>query len=221
VNALDIAPRLITLEGGEGAGKSTVLSALAQALRAPGYEVVTTREPGGTPLAERIRELLLHPDNADAPTADTELLLMFASRAQHVASVVRPALARGAWVLSDRFTDASHAYQGGGRGVDRTTIAMLESRFVGLQPGLTLLLDVPVAVGRARAQGRASSNSVQPDRIEAEADGFFERVRSAYRDLAAAQPRRFRMIDASQPAERVAADAVAALDDYLQGLPQG
>ena len=215
MNALDIAPRLITLEGGEGAGKSTVLSALAQALRAPGDEVVTTREPGGTPLAERIRELLLHPGNADAPTADTELLLMFASRAQHVATVVRPALARGAWVLSDRFTDASHAYQGGGRGVDRTTIAMLESRFVGLQPGLTLLLDVPVAVGRARAQGRNA-----PDRIEAEADGFFERVPSAYRDLATAQAQRFRVIDATQPAERVAADAVAALDHYLQGLPR-
>ena len=215
MNALDIAPRLITLEGGEGAGKSTVLSALAQALRGRGGEVVTTREPGGTPLAERIRELLLHPDNSDAPGADTELLLMFASRAQHVATVVRPALARGAWVLSDRFTDASHAYQGGGRGVDRTTIAMLESRFVGLQPGLTLLLDVPVAVGRARAQGRNA-----PDRIEAEADGFFERVRNTYRDLAVAQPQRFRVIDATQPAERVAADAVAVLDHYLQRLPQ-
>ena len=215
MNTLDIAPRLITLEGGEGAGKSTVLSALAQALRGRGGEVVTTREPGGTPLAERIRELLLHPDNSDAPGADTELLLMFASRAQHVATVVRPALARGAWVLSDRFTDASHAYQGGGRGVDRTTIAMLESRFVGLQPGLTLLLDVPVAVGRARAQGRNA-----PDRIEAEADGFFERVRNTYRDLAVAQPQRFRVIDATQPAERVAADAVAVLDHYLQRLPQ-
>lgn len=215
MNALETASRLITLEGGEGAGKSTVLSALAQALRGHGGEVVTTREPGGTPLAERIRVLLLHPDIADVPTADTELLLMFASRAQHVASVVRPALARGAWVLSDRFTDASHAYQGGGRGVDGATIAMLESRFVGLQPGLTLLLDVPVAVGRARAQGRAA-----PDRIEAEADGFFERVRGAYRDLATTQPQRFRVIDASQPAERVAADAVAALDHYLQGLQQ-
>lgn len=213
MTALDIAPRLVTLEGGEGAGKSTVLSALAQVLHGQGGEVVTTREPGGTPLAERIRELLLHPGHDDAPAADTELLLMFASRAQHVAGVVRPALARGAWVLSDRFTDASHAYQGGGRGVDAATIAMLESRFVGLQPGLTLLLDVPVAVGRARAQGRAA-----PDRIEAEADGFFERVRGAYRDLAACQPRRFRVIDASQPAERVAADAVAALGQYLQGL---
>lgn len=216
MSALETAPRLITLEGGEGAGKSTVLSALAQALRANGGdEVVTTREPGGTPLAERIRELLLHPDTADAPTADAELLLMFASRAQHVARVVKPALTRGAWVLSDRFTDASHAYQGGGRGVDVATITALESRFVGLQPGLTLLLDVPVAVGRARAQGRAA-----PDRIESEADGFFERVRGAYRDLANAQPRRFRTIDASQPAERVAADAVAALEHYLQGLPR-
>lgn len=214
MNALEIASRLITLEGGEGAGKSTVLSALARALRGQGGEVVTTREPGGTPLAERIRELLLHPGNNDAPTADTELLLMFASRAQHVATVVRPALARGAWVLSDRFTDASHAYQGGGRGVDGETIAKLESRFVGVQPGLTLLLDVPVAVGRARAQGRAA-----PDRIEAEADGFFERVRSAYRNLATAQPERFRVIDAGQPPGQVAADAVAALDQYLQGLP--
>lgn len=213
MSVLESAAKLITLEGGEGAGKSTVLSALAQALSGRGEEVVTTREPGGTPLAERIREMLLHPNHADAPTAETELLLMFASRAQHVASVVKPALARGAWVLSDRFTDASHAYQGGGRGVDGATIAMLESRFVGVQPGLTLLLDVPVAVGRARAQGRAA-----PDRIESEADGFFERVRGAYRDLATQQPRRFRIIDASQPAERVAVDAVAALDHYLQGL---
>lgn len=210
-DSLATAPRLITLEGGEGAGKSTVLAALAQALRAHGGDVVTTREPGGTPLAERIRELLLHPDNADPPAAGTELLLMFASRAQHVTTVVRPALERGAWVLSDRFTDASHAYQGGGRGVDAATILQLESRFVGMRPGLTLLLDVPVAVGRARAQGRGA-----PDRIESEADGFFERVREAYRACAAAEPERFHVIDASQPADRVAAEAVAALDRYLQ-----
>ncbi|WP_103076061.1 dTMP kinase [Solilutibacter silvestris] len=211
-----MAPRLITLEGGEGAGKSTVLAALAQALRVHGGEVVTTREPGGTPLAERIRELLLHPDNADAPTAETELLLMFASRAQHVSVVVQPALARGDWVLSDRFTDASFAYQGAGRGVDAATIRQLEARFVGLRPGLTLLLDVPVAVGRARAQGRAA-----PDRIESEADGFFECVRATYRELAAAEPRRFHVIDASQPAEQVAAAAVAALDRYLQRMDRG
>ncbi|MBN8262448.1 MAG: dTMP kinase, partial [Xanthomonadales bacterium] len=140
-------PRLLTLEGGEGAGKTTVLRALREALLADGFEVVSTREPGGTPLAEQVRALLLDP--AHEPAApETELLLMFAARAQHVREVVLPALARGAWVVSDRFTDSSYAYQGHARGLDLGFIAELERRVVGIEPGLTLLLDLGVAHGR-------------------------------------------------------------------------
>jgi len=201
--------RFVSLEGGEGAGKTTVLGALRTALQEEGYEVVSTREPGGTPLAEMIRRLLLDPSHEPA-SAETELLLMFAARAQHVRETIRPALERGAWVLSDRFTDSSYAYQGGGRGLDADLIAALERRVVGLQPGLTLLLDVGVAQGRERARGR----DLVPDRIEGERDEFFERVRAAYRARAAAEPDRFRVIDASQPPDRVAADAVAQLQAW-------
>nr|HMM24184.1 dTMP kinase [Pseudoxanthomonas mexicana] len=152
-------PRLITLEGGEGAGKTSAIAAIRDRLQAAGHEVVLTREPGGTPLAERIRELLLNPqDEALAP--ETELLLMFASRAQHVREVVRPALRRGAFVVSDRFTDSSYAYQGAGRGLDPEWIAALERRAVGVKPGLTLLLDLDVREGRARTAGR----DLWPDR---------------------------------------------------------
>ncbi|MEP6632583.1 MAG: dTMP kinase [Luteimonas sp.] len=203
--------RFVTLEGGEGAGKTTVLNALREALQADGSEVVGTREPGGTPLAERIRALLLNADTDsgphEPPCAETELLLMFAARAQHVRETVMPALDRGAWVLSDRFTDSSYAYQGGGRGLDPTFIAELERRVVGLQPGLTLLLDIDVAQGRERTRGR----DLYPDRIESERDEFFERVRAAYRVRADAEPQRFRVIDAMRPVERVAAEAVRQL----------
>ncbi|MGN6112057.1 MAG: dTMP kinase [Luteimonas sp.] len=206
--------RFLSLEGGEGAGKTTVLKALRAELEADGGEVVCTREPGGTPLAEQIRGLLLDPAH-EPPTPETELLLMFASRAQHVAETVRPALARGAWVVSDRFTDSSYAYQGGGRGLDPAFIAELERRVVGLQPGLTLLLDLGVDEGRARARGRdlfgSGGAAPGPDRIEREHDTFFERVRDAFLARAAAEPARFRVIDATRPAEAVAADAVAAL----------
>jgi dTMP kinase len=209
MSALPTHARFVSLEGGEGAGKSTVLEALREALAAGGDEVLCTREPGGTPLAEMVRRLLLDP--AHEPAApETELLLMFAARAQHVRETILPALARGAWVLSDRFTDSSYAYQGGGRGLDAGLIDELERRVVGLRPGLTLLLDLPVAQGRARAMGRAGA----PDRIEAEQDGFFERVRDAFRARAAAEPARFRVIDASRPVERVVADAVAALQAW-------
>lgn len=202
-------PRFISLEGGEGAGKSTVLHALAARLREGGDEVVLTREPGGTPLAERIRALLL--DRADdAPLAQTELLLMFAARAQHAACTVRPALARGAWVLSDRFTDSSYAYQGAGRGVDTAFIATLERETVGLQPGLTLLLDLCIRTGRERAAGRTAA----PDRIEAEQDAFFQRVRDGFLARATAEPARFRVLDAGCDAEAVAAAACTALDAY-------
>jgi dTMP kinase len=205
-DGLRTEPRLVTLEGGEGAGKTTVLDALRDALHAQGHEVVCTREPGGTPLAERVRELLLDPAH-EPPTPETELLLMFASRAQHVRETVLPALARGAWVLSDRFTDSSYAYQGGGRGLDPGFIAELERRVVGIRPGLTLLLDVHVSEGRERARGRDGA----PDRIERERDGFFERARAAFLARAAAEPARFRVLDASQPAATVAAEAVAML----------
>lgn len=203
-------PRLITLEGGEGAGKTTVLHALRDTLRASGAEVVCTREPGGTPLAEQIRGLLLD-SRHEPPAAEVELLLMFASRAQHVRETIVPALQRGAWVLSDRFTDSSYAYQGGGRGLDAGAISELEHRVVGIQPGLTLLLDLAVHQGRDRTRGRDPA----PDRIECEHDDFFERVRAAYLARAAAEPQRFRVIDAT-PAARVVADAaVAQLRAYM------
>ena len=199
-------PRLVTLEGGEGAGKTTVLEALRDALQAQGHEVVCTREPGGTPLAELVRALLLDPAH-EPPTPQAELLLMFASRAQHVHGTVLPALRRGAWVLSDRFTDSSYAYQGGARGLDKDFIAMLEARVVGIRPGLTLLLDVPVAQGRERVRGRDGDI----DRIERERDGFFERARETFLARAAAEPGRFRVLDASQPADAVAGEAVRLL----------
>ena len=209
MSGLTAHPRFVSLEGGEGAGKTTVLDALRAALRERGEEVVGTREPGGTPLAEMIRGLL-HDPSHEPPSAEAELLLMFAARAQHVRETILPALERGAWVLCDRFTDSSYAYQGGGRGLDPAWIAELERRVVGVQPGLTLLLDVDVARGRERARGR----DLLPDRIESERDEFFERVRAAYRARAAAEPARFRVVDASRPASEVAADAVRQLQAW-------
>jgi dTMP kinase len=207
-------PRFITLEGGEGAGKTSAITAIRELLSARAQEVVLTREPGGTPLAERIRELLLNPQD-ETLVAEAELLLVFAARAQHVRQVVRPALQRGAFVVSDRFTDSSYAYQGEGRGLDADWIAALERRAVGLKPGLTLLLDLDVREGRARTAGR----DLWPDRIESEQDDFFERVRAGFRKRAAAEPRRFRVIDAAQPPAQVAAAVTAALSDWLQDNP--
>jgi dTMP kinase len=206
-------PRFITLEGGEGAGKSTVLSALREALHETGREVVSTREPGGTPLAEQIRGLLLDTHH-ETPTIDTELLLMFAARAQHVRETILPALERGAWVISDRFTDASYAYQGAARGGDPGFIAELERRVVGIAPALTLLLDVPVAIGLQRARGRGAA-----DRIEGERDDFFERVREGYLARAEAEPRRFRVVDATQSPQSVAAEAVAHVRRLIGATP--
>ena len=204
-------PRLVTLEGGEGAGKTSAIAAIRDRLQAAGHEVVLTREPGGTPLAERIRELLLGAQ--DEPlAAESELLLMFASRAQHVREVVRPALRRGAFVISDRFTDSSYAYQGAGRGLDPEWIAALERRAVGLKPGLTLLLDLDVREGRARTAGR----DLWPDRIESEQDDFFQRVRAVFRERAQQDPQRFALVDASQVQPRVAADVVARVEQFLQ-----
>ena len=200
---------LITLEGGEGAGKSTVLAAIRDALAAAGHEVVCTREPGGTPAGEAIRAVLLDP--AQPLCAETELLLMMASRAQLVRELVEPALARGADVLCDRFTDASFAYQGGGRGLDGGRIAELERWAAARKPDLTFLLDLGVEAGLARARGRGG----EPDRIEREAGDFFERVRAAYLARAAAEPGRFRVIDASQSVETVVAEVSARLREFL------
>jgi dTMP kinase len=180
--------RFITLEGVDGAGKSTHLGFVAEWLRQQGREVIVTREPGGTPLGETLRELLLHRDM----DADTELLLMFAARQAHLATLILPALARGAWVVSDRFTDASYAYQCGGRGIEAARIAALETWVQrGFQPDLTLLFYVPPvgAVARRWAGGGA-------DRFEREAGSFFSRVRNAYLDRARAEPGRIRVLDA-------------------------
>ena len=206
---LQTYPRLVSIEGGEGAGKSTVIRALRDRLESQGERVITTREPGGTPLAEKIRTLLLDPAHEPA-TPETETLLMFAARAQHVRETILPALESGAWVLCDRFTDSSYAYQGAGRGVDEALIATLERDCVGITPSLTFLLDIDVAAGRARMRSRGG----EPDRIERERDEFFQRVRAGFLRRAEAAPQRFRVIDASQPAEAVAQAALAALEAH-------
>lgn len=188
--------RFITLEGGEGVGKTTNLDWVATWLTTRGIEVVKTREPGGTPRAEAMRGLLLDPHQSEPLDADAELLLVFAARAQHLARVIKPALERGAWVLCDRFTDATFAYQGGGRGLGFERIAQLED-FVqqGLQPDLTLLLDMPMQA----AQQRVDARGQQRDRFEQEQGAFFQAVREAYLARAAQAPERIVIIDASQP----------------------
>ena len=203
----------ITLEGPEGAGKSTNREYLAELLMQAGIEVVLTREPGGTPLAERIRELLLAPDS-EVMAVDTELLLMFAARAQHLAGVIRPALARGAVVLCDRFTDATYAYQGGGRGLAHERIAILEQFVQGdLRPDLTLVFDLPVEVGLARAAARGKL-----DRFEQEQQSFFEAVRQTYLARAAQAPERYRVLDAAQPLSQVQADLAALVPALLERI---
>jgi dTMP kinase len=205
--------KLITLEGGEGAGKSTVLEAVRTLLAQRGIDAVVTREPGGTPAGEAIRAVVLDPALRSL-CAETELLLMFAARAQLVREVIQPALATRRWVLSDRFTDASFAYQGGGRGQPAERIADLEQWAAdGLQPDLTLLLDVPVAEGLKRANGRGAA-----DRIEMDNADFFERVRAAYRERAAAEPQRFRLIDASRPLDDVLAQVRAIVAAFLDHI---
>ena len=202
--------RFITVEGIEGAGKSTQMDAVRRFLEARQVPVVVTREPGGTPLGESIRGLLLDPGNGGM-AADTELLLVFAARAEHIHKVIRPALEQGRWVLSDRFTDATFAYQGGGRGIASERIAALESWVQGdLRPDLTLLLDVPVESGMTRIAGRG-----RPDRFESEEQAFFERIRTCYLDRAAAEPARFRSIDARAPVDRVSAAVIAAVASLL------
>ncbi len=203
--------RFITLEGIEGAGKSSVARALAGELQRRGLEVVLTREPGGTPLAERVRELVL--SRGEEPVDPlAELLLMMAARALHLKNLIRPALATGRWVICDRFTDATRAYQGAGRGLDEALIESLAAAVQqGPEPDRTLVLDLPVNVGLARARGRADGG----DRFEDETRRFFERVRERYLELTRAEPRRCRRIDAEAPPGQVLAASLAALGDLL------
>jgi len=200
----------ITLEGIEGAGKSTCMALVSRLLREAGRAILETREPGGTSLGEALRELLLG-QRYDGMADDTELLLMFAARAEHLQRKILPALESGRWVLCDRFTDATYAYQGGGRGIDPARIGVLEQWVQqGLKPDLTLLLDLPPEVGLERA-GRRSA----PDRFEKEQRPFFERVRQVYLDLAAAEPGRFRVIDAGRPLEEVERQVSRAVQEFV------
>lgn len=203
--------KFITVEGGEGAGKSTNLEFIRRLLESEGYQVVFTREPGGTTLGEDIRELLLghkHTGMAD----DTELLLMFGARAEHLARKIKPALESGKWVLCDRFTDASYAYQGGGRGIDPERIRQLENWVQGgLKPDLTLLLDLPVDVGLTRAGARS-----EPDRFESEELAFFNKVRSTYLEIAAAEPERVKVVNAANSLDEVQHQIEAVLKAFFR-----
>jgi len=203
--------RLVTVDGGEGAGKTTQMESIREYLERRGYRVVMTREPGGTSLGEEIRALLLgHRDGGMTLAAET--LLMFAARAEHLERVIRPALAAGYWVLCDRFTDATYAYQGGGRGLPLERIAVLEDWVQGeLRPDLTLLLNVPVATGLMRAGRRGVA-----DRFEREDVIFFERVRAIYLERAAREPDRYRIVDASQSVEAVRAEVETVLAKWLE-----
>ena len=206
----------VTLEGIEGAGKTTVAAALIALLEQRGYAVQATREPGGTPLAEQLRGILLSRGSETiSPVAET--LLMFAARSVHIENRIRPALARGEWIICDRYTDATRAYQGAERSVDAGWIEQLAKEVhAGVEPDLTLLLDLPVVVGLERArQRRVARGEMVMDRFESQAIEFFERVRRAYLQLAAAAPQRFVVIDATQPLEAVINAAQAALSDTL------
>jgi dTMP kinase len=205
--------RFITFEGIEGVGKSSQLESARALLAGRGIEVLATREPGGTPLGERLRALVLGRD--ESVSAATELFIMLAARAEHVARVIKPALERGAWVLCDRYSEATFAYQGGGRGLKDRQIAPLAAfAESGVRPDLTLLLDAPVAVALARASGRGGAG----DRFEAETAAFFERARARY--LARARNRRrIRVIDAARPAQQVAADIARAINALIGRRP--
>lgn len=208
--------RFITFEGGEGVGKSTNIEFCAQWLREQGIEVITTREPGGTEIAELIRERLLKAHHNETMDATTELLLMFAARAQHLNALIRPALAQGQWVLCDRFTDSTIAYQSFGRGLPLETIVQLKKMVQGeLEPDCTFLLDAPLAVGMERARVRAQVLEEQVDRFETEQLAFFERVQQGFQWLADTEDR-IRVIDAAQPLEHVQEQLLAHLQQ-LQG----
>jgi len=202
--------KFITIEGIEGAGKSTCMDVIARIIQARGHSLLQTREPGGTNLGEDLRELLLghkHTGMSD----DTELLLMFASRAEHIAEKITPALLNKQWVLCDRFTDATYAYQGAGRGLKSSRIEQLESWVQGdLRPDLTIIMDLPVEVGLERAGKRSA-----PDRFESEAISFFQRVRQGYLDIANAQPERVHVIDASRSLPEVSASISSLMSEFL------
>lgn len=202
--------RFITVEGQDGAGKTTNLDRMERIVRDAGYRVVRTREPGGTPLGDEVRQLVLHRGDL-AIDAVAELLLIFAARAQHLSAVIRPALAAGTWVLCDRFTDATYAYQGGGRGVDARRIAELERRVQGeLRPDLTLLFDIDSATGAERADGRGDQ-----DRFESEKESFRNRVRQTYLSRARSEPDRVRVVDASRDLERVGQEVELIMNQYM------
>ncbi|MDD3517045.1 MAG: dTMP kinase [Chromatiales bacterium] len=202
--------RFITVEGIEGVGKTTNMELLRTTLTARGISVLSTREPGGTPLGEAVRGLLLSHEFAGMHE-DSELLLMFAARAEHLNRVIRPALANGQWVLCDRFTDATYAYQGGGRGIATRRIAELEQWVQGdLRPDLVIVLDIEPAQGLARAKGRSEA-----DRFESETLAFFERTRAAYLDRARQYPERYRVIDAGRPLAEVQEILRRTLEDFL------
>lgn len=203
----------ITVEGAEGVGKSTNIAFIRDALQSKGLDVIVTREPGGTEMAEEIREVLLK--NRDESVAESaELLLMFAARAQHIESLIKPALLQGKWVISDRFTDATYAYQGGGRGVDANKIGILEN-FVqgGFRPDKTILLDAPVEIGMARAHKRG-----ELDRFENQKLGFFEKVRRVYLERLEAEPNRFELIDASKSLDEVQVQLKGVIDSIAAGF---
>lgn len=202
--------RFITVEGVEGAGKSTCIGYISDTLVNAGKQIIVTREPGGTGLSEEIRDLLLA-HRQEGVAVETETLLMFAARAEHLARVIRPALAAGQWVLCDRFTEATYAYQGGGRGLPRERIEVLEQWLQAeLRPDLVLLLDIPVRLGLERAAQRSAR-----DRFESEDPAFFERVRAAYLDQAHRHPQRFRVIDASRELAQVQHQIKQVLDELL------
>ena len=202
----------LTLEGVDGAGKSTHIDWLVRELQARGIDVLSTREPGGTPVGEKLRELLLH----EPMHLECETLLMFAARAEHVHTVIAPALARGSWVLCDRFTDATFAYQGGGRALGTSRVAALEAWLhPDLQPDRTWLFDVPLAVARERL-----NRTREQDRFEREADAFFERTRAVYLERASQDPARFAIVDSTQSVEAIRLDLGADLD-ALVGLRTG
>lgn len=204
--------KFITVEGVEGVGKTTNIAYIENYLQKRGINYIQTREPGGTPLAEDIRNLLLQ--NRDESFDSTaELLLMFAARAQHLHQKILPALRSGTWVLCDRFTDATYAYQGGGRNLDVSLIAQLEQMVQGdLRPDLTIVLDLPVAIGLQRAAARSDK-----DRFENEAESFFERVRNAYLTQVQQNPERYAVVDASGDIESVQQRLRAVLDGFVAG----
>ena len=201
----------ITFEGIEGVGKSTNIATLARHIEKAGHEVLRTREPGGTPNAERIREIVS--SHSEEPMPDiAELMLIFAARSLHVENVIRPAVERGVWVICDRFTDSSRAYQGSGRGIDRAIIDELADLVHGdLWPDLTILLDAPVDVGMARASRRSD-----PDRFESERAEFFDRVRAGYLGIAEAEPGRVTVIDAGRELDTVTADIAQIAQQLLE-----